>query len=277
MPPARRHALSGFKYAQEGILHCFRTQMHMRFHFIMLVFVLLAGLAMKLEARDMLSITFATTLVIVMEMVNTAIEKLVDLIADSYNPVAKLVKDVSAAAVLLAALNAVFAGVLIFFSAGHMSEVQETIASKLSSEVMRVVIVGLVLLTLVVIISKLLSKTGTPWHGGIISGHSAIGFLLAMTIFFTTTNTLIAFLAILLAILVAQSRVEAGVHSIREVIFGAMLAILLTALVYRVMPSIQTKPKVVPLKTSRIMSRENLLASPRRAFASVYEGGCSFA
>ncbi len=277
MPPPRRHALSGFKYAQEGILHCFRTQMHMRFHFIMLVFVLLAGLAMKLEARDMLSITFATTLVIVMEMVNTAIEKLVDLIADSYNPVAKLVKDVSAAAVLLAALNAVFAGVLIFFSAGHMSEVQETIASKLSSEVMRVVIVGLVLLTLVVIISKLLSKTGTPWHGGIISGHSAIGFLLAMTIFFTTTNTLIAFLAILLAILVAQSRVEAGVHSIREVIFGAMLAILLTALVYRVMPSIQTKPKVVPLKTSRIMSRENLLASPRRSFASVYEGDCSFA
>ncbi len=276
MPPPRRHALSGFKYAQEGILHCFRTQMHMRFHFIMLVFVLLAGLAMKLEARDMLSITFATTLVIVMEMVNTAIEKLVDLIADSYNPVAKLVKDVSAAAVLLAALNAVFAGVLIFFSAGHMSEVQETIASKLSSEVMRVVIVGLVLLTLVVIISKLLSKTGTPWHGGIISGHSAIGFLLAMTIFFTTTNTLIAFLAILLAILVAQSRVEAGVHSIREVIFGAMLAILLTALVYRVMPSIQTKPKAIPIKTSSIMNRENIFAS-RRAIAFVHEGDCSFA
>ena len=277
MPPPRRHALSGFKYAQEGILHCFRTQMHMRFHFIMLVFVLLAGLAMKLEARDMLSITFATTLVIVMEMVNTAIEKLVDLIADSYNPVAKLVKDVSAAAVLLAALNAVFAGVLIFFSAGHMSEVQETIASKLSSEVMRVVIVGLVLLTLVVIISKLLSKTGTPWHGGIISGHSAIGFLLAMTIFFTTTNTLIAFLAILLAILVAQSRVEAGVHSIREVIFGAMLAILLTALVYRVMPSIQTKPKAVPIKTSSIMGSKNIFAFSRLAIASTFEGECPFA
>ncbi len=277
MPPPRRHALSGFKYAQEGILHCFRTQMHMRFHFIMLVFVLLAGLAMKLEARDMLSITFATTLVIVMEMVNTAIEKLVDLIADSYNPVAKLVKDVSAAAVLLAALNAVFAGVLIFFSAGHMSEVQETIASKLSSEVMRVVIVGLVLLTLVVIISKLLSKTGTPWHGGIISGHSAIGFLLAMTIFFTTTNTLIAFLAILLAILVAQSRVEAGVHSIREVIFGAMLAILLTALVYRVMPSIQTKAKAVSIKTSSIMGGENNFSSSRRAIVSTNKGDRSFA
>ncbi len=277
MPPPRRHTLSGFKYAQEGILHCFRTQMHMRFHFIMLVFVLLAGLAMKLEARDMLSITFATTLVIVMEMVNTAIEKLVDLIADSYNPVAKLVKDVSAAAVLLAALNAVFAGVLIFFSAGHMSEVQETIASKLSSEVMRVVIVGLVLLTLVVIISKLLSKTGTPWHGGIISGHSAIGFLLAMTIFFTTTNTLIAFLAILLAILVAQSRVEAGVHSIREVIFGAMLAILLTALVYRVMPSIQTKPKAVPIKTSSIMGGASIFSSSRCAVVSINKGDRSFA
>ena len=277
MPPPRRHALSGFKYAQEGILHCFRTQMHMRFHFIMLVFVLLAGLAMKLEARDMLSITFATTLVIVMEMVNTAIEKLVDLIADSYNPVAKLVKDVSAAAVLLAALNAVFAGVLIFFSAGHMTEVQDSIAKQLSSDVMRVVIVGLVLLTLVVIISKLLSKTGTPWHGGIISGHSAIGFLLAMTIFFTTTNTLIAFLAILLAILVAQSRVEAGVHSIREVIFGAMLAILLTALVYRVLPSVQPKHPKPIVKTTMSLRREKFPTRLNRTISFEYKGVCSIA
>ena len=60
-----------------------------------------------------------------------------------------------------------------------------------------------------------------------------------MTIFFTAGNTAVSFLAIVLAILVAQSRVEAGVHSLREVVLGAVLAILLTAMVYRVMPMVR--------------------------------------
>lgn len=236
----KKKGLSGLKYAQEGILHCFRTQAHMRYHFYTLVAVLLSGLLLNLDNRDMLVLVFAITLVIVAEMFNTAIEVVVDMITESYSHIAKLAKDVAAGAVLLAAMNAIIAGVLIFFGQKRLTDIQYRMENNLPPDVTKVVVVGIVSLALIVIISKLISNTGSPWHGGIISGHSAIGFLLAMTIFFTAKNTLIAFLAILLAILVAQSRVEAGVHSIQEVVLGAVLAIFLTSLVYWVMPQVRT-------------------------------------
>ncbi|MCS6777093.1 MAG: diacylglycerol kinase [Chloroherpetonaceae bacterium] len=231
--------ISGFKHAQEGILYCFRTQAHMRYHFYIMVAVLLSGLLLNLDNRDMLVLVFAVTLVIVAEMFNTAVEAVVDLITENYNPIAKLAKDVAAGAVLLAAMNAIIAGILIFFGQKKLMEIQNRMEENLPPDVTKVVVVGIVSLALIVIISKLLSNTGSPWHGGIISGHSAIGFLLAMTIFFTSRNPVIAFLAILLAILVAQSRVEAGVHSLQEVVLGAVLAILLTSLVYWVMPRVR--------------------------------------
>lgn len=241
MRPHRKHPLSGFKYAQEGILHCFRTQPHMRYHFYTMAIVLFSGLLLNLDNRDMLSLLFAITLVIVAEMFNTAIEAVVDMITENYNPAAKLAKDVAAGAVLLAAMNAIIAGVIIFFGQKRLTDIQEKFHHEVTPNVTRFLVVGVLLLTLIVIISKLLSNTGkTLWHGGIISGHSAIGFLLAMTIFFATSNPVVIFLALLLAVLVAQSRVEAGIHSLREVVLGAVLAIFLTSLVYRGMPMLRS-------------------------------------
>jgi diacylglycerol kinase (ATP) len=249
----------------------------MRYHFYILVAVLLSGLLLNLDNRDMLVLLFAITLVIVTEMVNTSIEAVVDMITEHYNPVAKLAKDVAAGAVLLAACNAVIAGVLIFFGQKRLMEIQSRFQQTLPSDidVTKVIVVGIVALALLVIISKLISNTGSPWHGGIISGHSAIGFLLAMTIVYAARNTAVAFIAILLAILVAQSRVEAGVHSIQEVALGAVLAIFLTSLVYWVMPylrgTLQSKP-VQPV-TSRALS---VPLRPNAAFAPLRYEGVSF-
>lgn len=236
---SKKTALSGFKYAQEGILHCFRSQQHMRYHFYVLAMVLLSGLFLNLDNRDMLVLLFAITLVIVSEMFNTVVEVIVDMITVSYLPSAKLAKDVAAGAVLVAAMNAVIAGVLIFFGQKRLTQIQSQMHQNLPPDITKVVVIGIVSLALIVIISKLITNTGTPLQGGIISGHSAIGFLLAMTIYFSADNLAIAFLAILLAVLVAQSRVEAGFHTLREVIIGAVLAIFLTALVYRILPFIR--------------------------------------
>lgn len=271
--PKYRNALTGFKYAQEGILHVFRTQPHMRYHFLTMTAVLFAGLLMNLDSHDMLSLLFAGTLVMVAEMINTAIEKVVDMVTENYSPVAKLAKDVAAGAVLLAAMNALIAGVLIFFGQQKLHSIQDRMTQNLPSDVTVVIAVGVVLLILIVIISKLVSNTGKPWHGGVISGHSAIGFMLAMTIFFTTKNTVIAFLAILLGILVAQSRVEAGVHSLREVVLGAVLAILLTSLVYWIMPQVRIWLMPRPSKHVESISRRALnfsrLTSPNKSIGGV--------
>lgn len=253
MNSSKKTTLSGFKYAQDGILHSFRTQPNMRFHFYVLVSVLLAGLLLNLDNRDMLALIFAISLVIVAEMFNTTIEAVVDMVTPNYSQSAKLAKDVSAGAVLIAAMNALIAGTIIFFGQPRLVQIQDRMRQNmnpnLDQAMAKVVVVGIVLLALIVVISKLLSNTGlSPWHGGIISGHSAVGFLLAMTICFTAHNSAVAFLAVLLAILVAQSRVEAGIHSVREVVAGAVLAILLTALIYRVMPFVRYH--LAPVKSS---------------------------
>ena len=238
----------------------------MRFHFYTLVAVLLSGLLLNFDNRDMLVLLFSITLVIVSEMLNTAIEAVIDLVVECYNPIAKVAKDVAAGAVLIAAANALIAGVLIFFGNKRLSEIQRQIQQNSPPDIPRALIVGVVALALIVVISKLLSNTGSPWHGGIISGHSAVGFLLAMTIFFVAKNPTVTVLAILLALLVAQSRVEAGVHSLREVVFGAVLAILLTSLVYWVMPAVRgwfSRHQGNPANVSRqILPLEALIPQP---------------
>ncbi len=253
MRQKRRNPIIGFKYAQEGILHCFRTQQHMRYHFYALVAVLLSGMLLNLNNQQMLVLVFAISLVIVSEMINTAIEAVVDMVTESYNPVAKLAKDVAAGAVLIAAMNAVIAGVLIFFGPHELNNIHARVTHEFAPDITQIIVIGIVALTLIVIMTKLLSNTGTPWRGGIVSGHSAIGFLLAMIIFFTAHNPVAGFLALLLAVLVAQSRVEAGIHSLREVIMGAVLAILLTSLVYWGMPKIRGffRPTLSPVPVQK--------------------------
>src|SRR5437016_6349173 len=94
----RKRPQDSFRYASEGVLHCFRTQKHMQFHFLMLVLVLMSGLLLALDVRDMLILIFCISLVIATEMVNTAVEAVVDLVAPNYHPLAKLAKDVAAGA-----------------------------------------------------------------------------------------------------------------------------------------------------------------------------------
>lgn len=265
--PAGSDTFIGFRNAQDGILHCFRTQRNMRIHFVVLVAVLLSGLLLNFDNRDMLVLLFAITLVIVAEMFNTAVEIVVDLVTEHYHPAAKLAKDVSAGAVLLSAMNAIIAGILIFFGQKKLVQIQEQMRHNSGPDLVQVVVIGIVLLALIVIISKLLSNTGSPWHGGIVSGHTALGFLLAMTIFFTAGNSYIAVLAVLLAVLVAHSRVEAGVHSVREVVLGAVLAIFLTSLVFRLMPLVRSwTTQHMPARSMELQKPRNALQpSPNKA------------
>jgi diacylglycerol kinase (ATP) len=240
MRPSAGH--NSFRFAAEGVLHCFRTQRHMQLHFLMLVLVLVSGLMLALEPRDMVLLLFAITLVIAMEMVNTAVEAVVDMVAIAYTPAAKLAKDVAAGGVLVASANAIISGVVIFYgaappvlSAGSRGAVAQ------NPDLTVVLAVGVLVLATLVIMTKLLTGRSNPelLRGGVVSGHAAIGFFLAMTIVFTTGDRLVGLLALSLAALVAQSRVDTGIHSLQQVVLGAVLAVFLTASVYWVMPRVR--------------------------------------
>ena len=92
------------------------------------------------------------------------------------------------------------------------------------------------MLVALVIIIKALAQKGTLLKGGIISGHSAAGFFFAATILFVTKNAFTAILGLIMALLIAQSRVQAKIHTLKEVITGAVVATLLTGMVYWLWP-----------------------------------------
>jgi len=220
----------------------------MQFHFLMLSLVLLSGLLLALPPLQMLILLFCISLVIATEMVNTAVEAIVDMVMPNYHPMAKLAKDVAAGAVLVASANAVIAGILIFFGSQRIQAIRAGIRDY-RPDVTIVLVVGILVLALTVIMSKLLTGRSNAgiWHGGVVSGHSAVGFFLAMTVVFSSGDMFIAILALLMAVIIAQSRVDAGIHSIQEVILGAVVAIFLTSSVYWLMPFVR----------ANLMSRQN--------------------
>jgi diacylglycerol kinase len=106
--------LNGFYFAGKGISYSFSTQLNFRIHCLIALFVIGAGFYLQLKTAEWLWIIAAMALVFIAELFNTAIETLVDLVSPEFNPQAGRIKDISAAAVLIAAIMALLTGVLIF-------------------------------------------------------------------------------------------------------------------------------------------------------------------
>ncbi len=106
--------LKSFGYAFSGLVYAFKTQFNFKFHITAMFTIGIAGWYLNLAANEWRWLIAASGLVLIAELFNTAIEVLVDLVSPSYHEKAKAVKDVAAAAVLLAAVTAIAIGLLIF-------------------------------------------------------------------------------------------------------------------------------------------------------------------
>lgn len=207
----------------------------MRFHFLTMVLVLLMSLVFGLRREEVLVLLFTITLVLMAEMFNTAIEAVVDLVTQQYHPLAKFAKDIAAGAVLVATINALAVGFLLFLGGSRWMELGETMSLR-KPEWTTMLLVGLILLIIYLVMGKVAGGKGKMWKGGVVSGHSALGFFFAVTILFLSRNWAPAALAFVMAVLIAQSRVEGGIHSVREVVFGALLAVFVSVTVYWLVP-----------------------------------------
>jgi diacylglycerol kinase (ATP) len=235
-PWRSKNPLDSFRHAVEGVVHTFRTQRNMRFHFFTVILVLATGLLYRLPRTEMLVLLFTAALVLVTEMFNTAVEAVVDMITQSYHPAAKFAKDVAAGAVLIASINAVVVGLILFFGSGRPQEVRYRLQEP---PMLYIFLTAVVLLSIVLAVWKILGEKGALLQGGVISVHSAVAFFLATTIIFLSSNVFAAVLAVLLALLVAQSRVEARFHTLQEVVIGAALALFLSAGIYGISPLVK--------------------------------------
>ena len=102
---------------------------------------------------------------------------------------------------------------------------------------MNTLLVTLILVILIVIASKALTGRGTPLSGGLPSGHSALAFggFTAIAFIAEEQRVVIAFVALIMALLVAQTRVESGIHTTSEVVLGAVLGTLVTMILFQVL------------------------------------------
>src|SRR5204863_426751 len=166
--------LESFNFAFEGIIHVLRTQRNMRIHFLAAVVVLVAALAVGVSKLELIALLLAIAFVFITEMINSALEQAIDVATTSFDPLAKLAKDVAAGAVLIATVNAVAIGYLVF--AGEVSERSTRLLDRLGDAPANVTLIALVLTILVVIATKAYTGRGTPLRGGLPSGHAALAF-----------------------------------------------------------------------------------------------------
>ena len=106
--------LRSFPYAWSGIIHTFKTQRNMRIHGMVTILVLILLWWLNVPRGDVLLVFFCIALVMSLELVNTAIEAVVDLVTEEWHPQAKIAKDVAAGAVLFSVFISVIIGLYVF-------------------------------------------------------------------------------------------------------------------------------------------------------------------
>lgn len=111
----RFHGLrESFKFALQGVYYLFVYHRNMRIIFLSGIGAFLLGLHFQLKGIELVALCVTITLVFMAEIFNTAIELMIDMLTDKYHTLIKLVKDIAAAVVLLASLNAVAVGIILF-------------------------------------------------------------------------------------------------------------------------------------------------------------------
>lgn len=106
--------LKSFIHAADGLIHTFKAHSNIRFHTLAALLAVGLGFIVRLSRVEFLLVIFTILLVFTAEMVNTAIESVVDLITKEYRQDAKIAKDVAAGMVLLTSLGAVLVASIIF-------------------------------------------------------------------------------------------------------------------------------------------------------------------
>jgi diacylglycerol kinase (ATP) len=228
--------LESFNYAFEGVIHVLRTQRNMRIHFAIAAAVLVAALAFGVDRVELIALLLAISFVLIAEMINSALEAGIDVATTSFDPLAKLAKDIAAGAVLIATVNAVAVGYLIFSE--QIVDRSTRLIDRLRDAPAELTLVALVLVIIIVIATKAYTGRGTPLRGGLPSGHAAVafgGWMAVTNVMGDSTHWfLVSSLTFLMALLVAQTRVESGIHSFLEVTYGGLLGALAVLVIFQV-------------------------------------------
>lgn len=227
-----RQWIKSANYAIEGILHASKTQRHLRYHFYAAALVFMASFVLGVTKNEFLIISLAVILVLLAEMLNTAVEAVVDMYSPGESEKARTAKDIAAGAVLITAFGSALVGYIILFP--YLSKVFEKglyITRHTRGEIS---VIAFILVLILVMLLKAYFGKGHPLSGGIPSGHAALAFSVWVSVTMTTWNVYASALCLVLAVAIAQSRVATRVHRPWEVVLGGFLGGAITLILFLV-------------------------------------------
>jgi len=227
-----RQFVKSVNHAVEGILHAAKTQRHLRYHFYSATAVLLLSYILGISRIEFLIISLSVIAVLLAEMVNTAVETIVDIISPEHAEKAKVAKDIAAGAVFVTSIGVAFVGYVILMP--YILEYFERglhIAKHTDEEI---TYLALLIVVILVVITKSYFGKGRPLKGGMPSGHAACAFSGWVAVTFITENFIASLICFILALLIAQSRVVTKAHTQLEVILGSLMGAAVTFLLFSI-------------------------------------------
>ena len=226
-----------FQHAYQGIVSAVRTQRNLRFHFFAALGVLVASLILGVSELDLAVLLLTIVVVFVVEMLNTSLEFVVDLVTTEYHPLAKLAKDVSAGAVLVSSVGAVLVGFLVL--ADDLGPLFMGSFGSIRRAPGHLTLVALGVVVLAVVLVKALTRSSGSSYGGVPSGHAAVAFAGWVAASFVAAGGryggLVSLLTLLMALLVCQSRVEGSIQNLYQVASGAVIGSLTAVAIFQLL------------------------------------------
>ncbi|MDD5614123.1 MAG: diacylglycerol kinase [Candidatus Omnitrophica bacterium] len=228
----KRSFTSRLNNAVEGLIRVFKEHRIVRLHLLVGSLVFATGVFLGLGRIELLFLAMAIGLVLFAEIVNSCLETVLDFVHPDYNPILGKTKDMLAGAVLFMGLIAFFVIYLLFIP--YLEASLPNGFQRLKGANWYITFLTLSIVGAIVIISKTFFQKGTPMRGGIPSGHAAMSFSIWTIVTLLEANALISILIFIMAVMIAASRLKEGIHTIWEIILGALAGFLVTLTIFQI-------------------------------------------
>lgn len=228
---------NGVNNAVLGLIRAVKTERNLKIELAAAVIVFVLSLFFKLSTLELVILVFTVGLVIICELINTAIESSLDAIfGNKRNALVRKAKDVSAGATLVASIMSLFVAYVLFYTKIAHSDLN--LFMKLRQTPVYITLICLAIVVIMTLVIKSFTSHSKALRGGMPSGHSAVAFAIATSVGFLAEDishgTLIITLAYILAFLVMQSRIEGKIHTTLEALAGALIGIFIAMIIFAI-------------------------------------------
>lgn len=217
----------------EIMVELIKSERSLQLQFFISLILLLLSLVFNFSRIDTMILTIIITVNIGVQLIVVSIKKIVDRVYINNEKMADIIKTMVSGATFAMIMGSIFIGYLLFFK--NLTFNPYATIDKIRGRDTHLVFLSLILSIIIAVFLKTKTKTGRPFQGGYASGHSAIAFSIATVIAITNEDILTGLLGYILAILVAESRVENKIHTVKETIIGGILGATVTIFMFKIL------------------------------------------